>query len=189
MGRPPNHELLRFVEKGLTIQLAHHEIVKQCQARFGISQRHSYRSIEKVYAIMEKNAEREKPMRKHQMRQTLRMIAQAALERKDFRAAIAALDRVARIDGLYEDMKFSLHHQGSVGVGIGLAALGFKSPQEVRGRIEELKERLASGESLAAAYLPEGSKGNGRGNGRDAIIDVPSGGTGGNGSGGNGANQ
>lgn len=151
-----NEDGVRWVEKALALQMSHREIVAKAAVKFGCAERTAYRWIAKVYERMEKQAVREKPMRRQQMVLSLRTIMQRAMETNDLRAAIAALDRICRLYGLYDDQ---LSIRGTVGIGLGLAAMGFKSPAEVRGRIDELKARLANGGPISAGYLPATSGG------------------------------
>lgn len=164
MGRKANQDALRWVEKALSLQMSHHDIVAKGAPKWAASSRTVYRWIALVYERMEIQATRERPMRRQQMVGSLRMIMQKAVELNKLHDAIDALDRIARLQGLYQDQVAVTHHAGD---GVNLPAFGFKSRDEVRARVAELKARLLNGGGpISAGYIPAScvetpSKGNG----------------------------
>lgn len=84
------------------------------------------------------------PGRKHQIRQAFEHLFITAKTAKDTGNATRILRELALLDGSYAKTQVAIEHSGSMGVGINLGALGFKTPDEVQARIEEIRERLAA---------------------------------------------
>lgn len=106
-GKHPQPERLRDVERYLSLQLRHAEIEAKIVEKYGCSDRTVRNDIRKVYARLEAEGEKERPMRKSQMRETLRKFYQRAVSKDQWAPALQALDRLCRLDGLYEADKIS----------------------------------------------------------------------------------
>lgn len=148
-----NEEWLRYVERGLASQLTRSEIVRAARRDLGCSRRQAYRLINYVYERMEKDADEERPMRRQQMVQSLRLIMQKALATEKLSEAIQAADRICKIYGLYDE-KLRLEVQGKVE--LGLRPNLKKLTDEQLAQLEEL-HRLALAtevEELQPKQLP-----------------------------------
>lgn len=136
---------------------------------WGITRRQIRNYIKKVYEIWEWEQGKATPARRRQRRHQLEYILETAMRARppDTKTALQTLAILCRIDGIMPTEQLQVHQ---VGVGIGLSALGFQSQNDVRGRIDELKARLADGGPITG-YLDVSSKpvkGNGKakGNGK-----------------------
>lgn len=79
-----------------------------------ISERQVTRYVNKVYARLEQDAVQYTPMRRNQMRQSLEAVYQRAMKKGDLRSAVMALDRIAKLDGLYAAEKVDHSVSGTV---------------------------------------------------------------------------
>lgn len=161
---------MRAAEVLLAAQVQPIEASKQLAEKFGLSQRMCSRYVARVLDRWEKEAGDTKPIRKHQVRQSLRTVFQAALQQQKLKVCVDALREMAKIDGLYEPIQVGIGGGVEVGAGMGLGMMGFKSGDDVRERIEELEARLLNGGPRSTQYLEatcveESKPGNGRGNG------------------------
>jgi hypothetical protein len=146
------------------------KIQQELGNEWGITRRTVRGYIAKIWKEWEKDSQ-PTPQRAAQRRSQLETVYQRALRSDDYKAAVQALDRLCRLDMLYPVEQVQIGVEGKIGVGVGLAALGFKSPDDARNRIVELRERLSNGGPIAAAHLatgepePDEKPGNGSGNG------------------------
>lgn len=176
-GRKPRPDRVRRIEtvcKLISLQVNHCAIVKQVSMEFACSQRTVWSDLKRAYAKLETTGETPLSIRKQGMRASLRMLFQRAVQMGNIGNALGALEKIARLDGLYEAEQININHGGEIGVGINVAlsSLGFRSADEVEGRIAELEEKLGLPPSAVRALPAGNGKANGRANGK-AIIDVP----------------
>src|SRR5262245_57775810 len=110
--RPPNR--MRAVEQLVARYLPAREIAARIAERFGCSERTVYDDIRLVWKELAKEDEEERAVRKNQMRSTLRRLFNKAVRAEDYKAAIQALDRLCKLDGLLAPVK--VEHAGELGV-------------------------------------------------------------------------
>lgn len=106
----------RRVEQLLAMQVSSSEIQRQVCDEFGCSARTVRQDIQRTYERWEVESEKERPLRRHQMRQSLRALMQRAVNDSQWNVAIQACDRLCRLDGLFEPMKAEVNHKGSVDI-------------------------------------------------------------------------
>jgi hypothetical protein len=107
------------------------------------------RDIMWVEAKWDEDARRQRPAYRHKMRETLRVIMRKAMAARDWKAAIAACDRIMKLDGLNAPLKI-------------------EASTKVEHRVElmtsdQQRKRLFS--MIEQAGFNGSGKGNGKGNG------------------------
>lgn len=129
--------------------------------KWGMTRRQVRKYIAQVISAWEADAILNTENRITERRSQLEGVLEMALRQDppNLKVAIAALDRLCKVDGCYPAQEVSLAVQ-QVGLGVGLGTLGFKSREEIRGRIDELKHRLLNGGS-STPLLGSNGKGNG----------------------------
>jgi hypothetical protein len=166
-------------------------IVKQLSAEWKKPKKYIMEVVTAVHEDWANQAAVTQHTRRHQIRQAFEFLYMKATAAKDITNAARIMRELGLLDGSYAKTEVAVSHSGGVGVGISLGALGFKTPDEVQARIEELRARLALEgpkvlQSLtpnASALLPEAQSANvTTTNGVDhehdvapTIIDVPPG--------------
>jgi len=110
MSKPLPMDRIAFVHKLLAKQVSHREIQLRIQEKFGCSGRQGYNYIKHSYARMASEDKLAKPMRKLSMRVALQHFYQKALSDKAYAPALAALDRLCKLDGLYVPEEVSISH-------------------------------------------------------------------------------
>lgn len=110
----PRPEVVKLVETLIAGQLRPSEIAARVQEKFGLHPRTGHRYIAIVRATMATEEDENRPYHRHYIRATLRTIVQRALARDQLAAAVAAVDRIARLDGLYAETKVDVRHSGSI---------------------------------------------------------------------------
>jgi len=108
MAKPMPMDRIAFVVKMLASQRSHREISLALQEKYKCCSRQSYNYIKHAYRRMESEDKVAKPMRKVAMRNTLQYFYQEAMKAKQFAPALAALDRMCKIDGLYAPEEVSV---------------------------------------------------------------------------------
>jgi hypothetical protein len=138
--RPPDR--MRAVEILVQQYKPASEIVRVITAKFDCCERTVYDDIKVVWATLQTADGEERDVRKHQMRSTLRRLYSKTVGALDFKAAVTVLDRLCKLDGLYEPEKH--HHTGAVSEEQKqmLVAIGM-TPVERAKRIAELEARAA----------------------------------------------
>jgi hypothetical protein len=101
-GRIARAERIRKVDELIGLQLGSAAIARKLAADYGISERMAYKDIREAFARLEANDAEDRGMRRARMRHTLQMLFRRCLSRKDYRGAGFAVDRLCRLDGLYE---------------------------------------------------------------------------------------
>ena len=114
MARRARAEVLRAAEAMVALQVRPMEISRQLAAKFDISERQAHRYVAKVYDALAKENEGQKPLRKHQLRQSLQAVFTKAMQSNQLSAAVAALDRLGKLDGLWAPLQVDHNVQGSV---------------------------------------------------------------------------
>lgn len=141
---PPERRL--YIEGLLAACTPHSIVAREIARKFGIKPPGAMRWIRGVYALWALEAE---PIvrddRRNQMRAAFSDFYQKALLSRAWNAAGLALDRLAKLDGLYAPER--------VDVGFGIPGERVE-PSRVRGRIRELLARNVQAASLATA--PDG---------------------------------
>jgi hypothetical protein len=121
-----------FVESLLASVTPHAIIRREIQKRFGINERRASAWISYVYALLAEEAKPQaKDERRAQMRNVLGDFYQKAVLAKNFNAAVTALDRMCKLDGLYAPEQHDVRHQGALD----------RDPDRVRQRIRELARK------------------------------------------------
>lgn len=92
------------------IQKTYTETVHYILAQTDVSQRTAYSTVKRAYAQLEGDDKIERPMRKHQLRETLRVILRKALAgaRPNYGAALRACRELALLDGLYSPTEINV---------------------------------------------------------------------------------
>ena len=159
-------ERMETVEKMLRRCLAHGTVVRTCAPKWDVSPRTVRSYIARVHRQWDKDADEFAEKRFIQRQSQIEGVLEMCMRQEppNLRVAMIALDRLCRLEGNYPVEQVAVDLHATVGVGIGLATLGFNSAEEVRGRISELRERLMNGGPISAGYLP--AKPNGKGNGK-----------------------
>lgn len=104
-GRKPRADVKAAVAAMVAAQCRASHIVAVLSPKFGLSDRQLHRYVKRCYEEMAAEAEKERPLRKHQLRESLRAVVQKALASNQLSAAVAALDRLGKLDGLWEPTK------------------------------------------------------------------------------------
>lgn len=142
----------------------HFMIVSQLSMRYGKPRTYVEDLIKRVHDDWAINAAAIADTRRHQVRHGFEKIMMIAAGKKDAAGhptpALDVMVRVQRelglLDGCYVPNTVNVNHTGAVGVGISLGGLGFKSPEEVAARVDELRARLAA-QGPGALSRPAGS--------------------------------
>lgn len=177
---PP--ERLRLVAEMMARMYPSREIAKQCAKQFGVTERTIYNYIDKIGQESAAHLKHERPYRKARMMETLANFYQRAMAARAFGPALQALDRMCRLDGLFEAEVVEHHHTHRTTAD----EIREMTTAQRRARINELlrlRREQVDG-TRAPAYIDATcteSKGNGKANGSGTN------GTGTNGAGGNGA--
>lgn len=138
---------LETVEQLLRRCVLHGTIQHKCAVKWDVAPRTVRTYIKQVYKKWDEEAEIFDERRVNQRRAQIEGILERALTmvEPDLRVAMLALDRLCRIEGNYMPDQQDVRLQPGGGIVAGLSALGLRSPEEVRGRIAELEERLING--------------------------------------------
>ncbi len=155
---------LNQVEAALATCVPEPQIRRRLAAQFGVSEATAGQYIKEVRdrwredAIASGSMDRE--ARRDQVRMQLQTVVMRAMNAQsstggknpvtypdpDLRAAIAGLRELKNLDGLDdaapETAGPTIHSQFNVGLAFG--PMGFKSPEEIRANLEELRERFAT---------------------------------------------
>lgn len=109
-------DVIRAVESMVAGQLRPSQIVAALaeNPKFELSHRQGHRYIQHVRDLIAREDDEDKPRHRHYIRATLRLVVQRALARDQLSAAVAAVDRIARLDGLYAETKVDIRHSGSI---------------------------------------------------------------------------
>ena len=118
----------------LAAQVASKEIEDRISERYGISTRMVRKDIQIVYENWEKESRRERGFRRGRMRNTLMAFYQRCMARRQYTAALGALDRLCKLDGLFAPEKLEITHDGEIDVSQMTSA-------QVRDRIEFLLKK------------------------------------------------
>lgn len=194
MPRKVRTDVLEAVENLIKLHLSASEIGRRVNKMFDqlaeskgndqlrVSERQVQRYVAKVYARLEDDNVKYKPMRRCQMRQSLEAAFQKAMRgeprtkdgkvvgyivKPDLKAAIMALDRIAKLDGLYApeqlnitgDMKHDHQHE---------ARAQQMTTDERRSRLDEL---FSAYDKPLNGPGTNGTGTNGSGNGHDHESD------------------
>lgn len=116
MPRKPRQDVLQACEAMIALQVRPPEIVRQVSAKFGISARQVHRYVQRVQNDLAKENEELRPLRKHQLRQSLQAVFQKSMQNNQLSAAVAALDRLGKLDGLFEPtvIESKVTHEGRI---------------------------------------------------------------------------
>jgi hypothetical protein len=123
------------------------EIQKQLSMRWAKPRKYILDIISQVHTDWQAEAAATMGTRRNQIRQGFEALYMKALKENKLVVAAMVMKELGKLDGAYatEELAVQHHHSGVVGqVGISLGGLGFKSPDEVRARIEALRAQLAS---------------------------------------------
>ncbi len=132
------------------------EILKQASAKFGKAKTYVREVVRQIHEDWEADAAPIASTRRNQIRQGMELLYRQANADKDWSTCAKILTELGRLDGVYAPERATVTHQGQVGVGISLGSLGFKSPQEVRDRVDWLKSQIAAkGASAVQGTQPQ----------------------------------
>jgi hypothetical protein len=110
--KPPAR--LRAVELMIQRYVPPIEIVTRISEKYSCTTRTVYEDIKSVWARLAEDEKEERCTRKAQMRISMRRLYNDAMKTGDWKAAIAVLDRLCKLDGLYDAVK--IDHGGKVEV-------------------------------------------------------------------------
>ena len=145
--------------------LPNHMILSQCSMRWNKPKQYVQDVIVRVHEDWAAQAALTADTRRHQIRQGFEVLLMKALKgtpnaqgqagNGDLHLAARIMSELGKLDGCYKpaQSEINVNHGGQIGMGIALGALGFKSQDEVRDRIEELRARLAK-QGPAALQAP-----------------------------------
>ena len=150
VGKELRDQRRRDIEQMLSLQVPHAMIADRVTEQYSVSARQIYYDIRSVYKRMEEEGRREKPMRRQVMRRSLRDFYQRAMKAGHYGAALGALDRLIKLDGLAEATRIEVNSNVSVE-----HRLRNMTSDEKRKRIDELFSMYSEADSEAD------SKGNG----------------------------
>ena len=139
MGRKPAGEYeKRFaaVQRLVVLQMEYGDIAKRISEDFNVSIEQSRLDIKAVYRSMQEASVHERPMRAHNMRRSMQAFYRQALQAKQFKAALAALDRLCRLDGLYAAEKHEVTGPGGKPLGDPFKSL---TSAEIREKADEMR--------------------------------------------------
>lgn len=123
-----------FVESLLATCTPTQVIIKQIGLKFGIKERQAKNWISATYAALAEEARPiEKAERRAQMRASLGDFYQKALLARQFNAAVTALDRLCKLDGLYAPEEVAVRAVG------GMVE---RDPEKLRERIRTLAAKM-----------------------------------------------
>jgi hypothetical protein len=108
--RPPDR--MRAVEILVQRYQSAKDITRIVSERFGCTERTVYADIQLVWEQLAEAEKDERGSRKAQMRSTMRRLYETARKAGDLKNAIATLDRLCKLDGLYDAVK--VEHSGKV---------------------------------------------------------------------------
>jgi len=140
----------------LAAQVSGTEIAERIAERYSISTRMAWKDIKTVYDTWETDSSRERGFRRHRMRNTMMAFYQRCMARRQYTAALGALDRLCKLDGLYAPEKLEVEHTGSVDISKLTSA-------QIRDRIDELLDIRRT--LLDGTEAPSFDGSNGKGNG------------------------
>jgi hypothetical protein len=141
MKRPPP-ERLEEVERRLALCQPHPVIERELSAAWQVTRRQVRTYLREVYARWEREAGERRPHRRNELRAQLEGLFRAAYDARDYRSAAVALDRLAKLDGLFAPERFDL-----TATVTGDASIAVADPERVRRRMVEL---MAKHPELAA---------------------------------------
>ena len=127
---------LAKVESLLALQMTNAQIKRAVAAEFGVSERTVATDIERVLFRHEPATLAAREKARDQMRMSLRQLYQRCLNSKDWRSAVAALDRICKLDGLYAPEELKVEHGGVIAATVD----GMTSAAQ-RARTQELLQR------------------------------------------------
>ena len=114
--RRGNKELLERRELALSyikLQKSNADAMRGIVEKWGVSQSTAEKDVRRAWVHLgEQEDAIERPMRKHQLRSSLKAIYVAAMQSKKYGPAIQAIDRMARLDGLFTDIQ--INHTGTI---------------------------------------------------------------------------
>ena len=142
--KPPKAARIDEVTAMLRNMVPYSVIQQQLSLRWGMSRASIMGIIRRVHADWAVDAATVSDTRRHQIRNGFEQLFMQAQGAKKLDLAARILGELARLDGCIAPTAVNMQVQGQVGVGVGisLGTLGFKSPDEVRARIDELQNRL-----------------------------------------------
>lgn len=144
------------VQLMLISMVPYSEIEKQLALSFNKPRSYVRDVIKQVHEDWAEGAALTVETRRHQIRQGMEGLYMKAIQKGDLQTAARVITELGRLDGCYVPDRVQVQHQGQVGVGISLGALGFKSPQEVAARVDWLKSQIAArGPQVIAANQPQ----------------------------------
>jgi hypothetical protein len=139
--RPPQppptlkHDQRLFVEGLLATCTPPSLVVREVMKKYGIKERQAWEWYKATFASLAAEARTvDKDGRRAQMRATFSDCYQKALLARNFNAAVQALDRLCRLDGLYAPEELEANNKRG-----GVAE---RDPEKVRERIKELAGKM-----------------------------------------------
>lgn len=136
-GRKPGGDRERAMrlaktEKMLAAHVSRSEIERIISAEFNVSDRQVRRDFMTIYAKWDADSVEERPARRNQLRQTIRKVIQKALADGDGKLVLAAIDRLAALDGLNAPDRSEVNVTGK------MVALSEMTTEEKRREFERL---------------------------------------------------
>lgn len=121
-------------------------IIQQLHMKWSKPKKYVTDIIKQVHTDWAETAALVADTRRHQIRNGFEKMLMMATAAKDLPTMVRIQIELGKLDGCYVPHQAVITHQGAVGVGVGIAlgGLGFKDPDEVRSRIDELQKKLAA---------------------------------------------
>lgn len=158
MASRKQQDQVDVVHNMLVNMVPYSEIERQLSARWRVSRKRVHNLIKLVLDEWSASSSALTPARRHQIRGGFEALFLRANQKGDIGLAARILGELAKLDGCYAPTQAQVNVTGAMGVGVGinLGGLGFKSADEVRDRIEELRGRLAKqGPSLLQPHVAQ----------------------------------
>ena len=115
-GRTYQPEVLEATHRLLTGHLRSVDIVRRIVADFGMSERQAHRYLAHARNELAIEHDEQKPRYKHYARATLQWVIRKGMTDNKLAIVVSAIDRLARLYGLYDEIK--MEHTHVVGSGV-----------------------------------------------------------------------
>jgi tRNA 2-selenouridine synthase SelU len=115
-GKAMRPEILDATATLVATHMRSADIVRRLVDEFALSDRHAHRYLAAVRLEIAKEHDEQRPQYKHYTRATLQWVIRRAMQKEKLAVVVAAVDRLARLDGLYAEIKLEHTHQAGSGV-------------------------------------------------------------------------
>jgi hypothetical protein len=132
------------------------EAARTASARFKLGRRQGERYVSRVLEQWATDDKRDRHARKLTLRRRLEAFYVKAMDADQYGPALQALDRLARVDGLFAPESVKVQHEGN----LEIAALSMTT-DAIRQRVDKLLARRAEVLGSAAPSIPSNGKASG----------------------------